>query len=754
MPIKLEKPDRKKVESLLSEFHYPELIAEILAARGLDTREKVLEYIKPGLLQLTTPYAFADMDKAATRALDAARAGKGILIFGDRDVDGVTATAILYHCLERFGAQVVYRVPEGNDHYGISKEAIADAAMNDIELIITVDCGISAVEEIEYANGRGMDVIVTDHHEPQGKLPKAYAILNPKVPECGYPFPNLCGASVALKLAMAIFEKDSLTDYHNEEQVFFDIETTGLDPTRDQIIEIGAVRIKNGVRLAEFDMLAKASGPLSPEIVRLTHITDEMLERDGKDLSDVLEAFAAFAGNSRMIGHNAVEFDMRFIQAAMKKHLGKTLANPVEDTLKLSRVMLKRISDHKLATVAEHLGIYPDKSKLHRSVADSDLCAEVYRRLVLQRSNRLMEAVQELLPLAAIGTIADIMPLQGENRIIVKAGLKYLTQAPSGLIALLRAVQFNLERVSNRDISWQISPLLNSPGRIGNASISVELLISRKLKESEDLVKEILSSDTARKTMVDDGEKTLAGLLDPARALEKKCIFLSSKDFTRGTTGLLANRLSMQYQVPTVIIALEGGTAEQPQIATGSVRTPNGFDVVKMLEAHSGLLIQFGGHKAAGGFTMKPENLAEFQAGLEKYMEHFKAEDFQEELHVDAELSRVEDFNINLVRYIDNLLEPFGNGNDSVRLLIRGMKIASVREIGKTSSHVLLTLRKDGRDIPAVGWNWAKKLRELGGGDLQNKLFDIVATPEINRYQGQEEARLSVLEIELQEPRA
>lgn len=743
---KVLSPDQKKLKELLEQFHYPEFITSILMNKGINTPDKINQYIKPSVLNLHSPFCFKDMRKAIERIEQALSKQEAILIFGDKDVDGVTATAIVHKFLQKLEANVVYRVPEGNENYGISKDVIQWAAMNEMTLIITVDCGITSIDEIEYANSLGIDVILTDHHEQREVLPKAYAVINPKAQESGYPFISLSGSSVAMKLILGYVEKHHLPDYHGQEIVFLDIETTGLNPTRDEIIELGAVCMKDGVKIGEFQKLIKPVQTVSEEITKITGITNKMLEEGGIPLKDALTSFVEFIGNRRLVGHNLIDFDMRFIAYALKKELQVVLTNPMEDTLKMSRVMLKKVNDHKLNTVARYLGLFVDEKDLHRSVMDSWLCAEVYRRLLLNRTNKIMETIEEFMPLAAIGTIADIMPLVDENRNIVKNGLKLIQHSSIGLISLLRAINMNMERITSRDISWTVAPMLNSPGRVGEASYSIELLISNKIKESEDLVKEILTKDTTRKGIVDDGVEVINQKLDRDEVDLNKIIFLASQDFTKGTTGLLANRLCNQYFVPAVIIAID------KQQATGSIRALPGFNVVQMLDSLSDLFLQFGGHKSAGGFTVKIENLDALREGIYAYMKNVDPKDLVSEITIDAALENIDELNLSMIRYLENILEPTGNGNEVPKMLIRKVKIATYRDIGKTGAHSLMTIQKGNKSISVTAWNWAHKLKPLfEGKEAAQAFYDIVATPEINKYQGLEEAKLNLVDIKRSE---
>jgi len=737
---KIQNVDKKLLGSFLNSFHYPELISTILLNRGINTPSKVMEYVKPSIFNLHSPFYFNDMEKAISRIESAIQNKEGILIFGDRDVDGVTATSILYKFLQRQGANVVYRVPEGMENYGISKEVIGWAAMNDFGLIITVDSGITSIEEVQYAKGLGIDVIITDHHEVREILPEAYALINPKVPGERYPFHYLSGASVAFKLVCGMAEKFFLPEVYNQELVFFDVETTGLNPINDEIIEIGAVKVRNGVKIGEFQSLIKPSKPISGEITQLTGITNELLQKEGNDRDEVLKKFLEFVGRSKLIGHNAIEFDLKFLNNQLKKCLLCQIDNAVEDTLKMSRVMLKKVNDYRLITVARALGIYVEDSKLHRSIADSEVCAEVYRRLMLNKNNRLIEVYDEFLPLAAIGTLADIMPLIEENRNIVKNGLRLIPHSSVGLISLLREININIERITSRDISWNISPILNSPGRMGDASYSVELLISSKIKEAEELVKEILNKDVERKGKVDEGMELVESYLSKNFVESDKFIFVASEKFSRGTIGLLASRYSNSFFMPVIILALDN------PLSTGSIRAPSGFDVVRMLEGLSSYFTQYGGHRSAGGFTIRTEKIEEFKNAVLMYMGSVNHDDMKREIIIDAELENLQDLNLNMVRYIENIVEPTGNLNEIPKLLIRNAMILACREIGKNMEHILMTIQRDGKTMSVAGWNWAKKIEYYYNPDV-NRLYDFVVTPEINKYQGVEEVRLTLVDM-------
>lgn len=736
--------DKTKFQEIKNQLPFPvmDILLKTLIKRGYDTREKILSYLKPHFLQLPSPFLFKDMEKAVERIQQAIKNEENILVFGDKDVDGVTATTIMQKTLQKLKAHVAFRVPEGEDKYGLSIEAIDWAASEGFDLIITVDCGITALEEVKHAAKVGIDVIITDHHEPRQQLPEAYAIINPKIPACRYPFPLLSGASVAMNLAWALLESFFLPEYHNQELIFFDIETTGLNPARDEIIEIGAVKVKNGVIIDTFEKFIKTNNPLPKEIFHLTGITNDMLEKMGEDISSALRAFLSFVEGKKLIGHNIAEFDMRFLQQAIRKNLNISFSPPIEDTLPLSRILFTKIKDHKLNTVAEELGIYVDTKSLHRARADAELCTQVYRSMILQRNHPFMQSLQDIISLAAIGTIADIMPLIHENRTIVKNGLDFLRYSSIGLVKLIQSQEMDIQKISVKDIGWGIAPLLNSPGRVGQASISVELLLSNKIHEVNDLLTHIVNKDNERRQQFDHNLKNIEQKLTQ-EIIDDTVIIVESSEISKNSTGLLSNKLSLQYQKPVVVIAI------QKDEAIGSVRSAVHFNVIEMLEYCSDILSQFGGHKAAGGFTINNEMLPLFKQRVLEYYEKFQKD--PEAIIIDLELDQLKDLSLENLKYLESMMSPIGAGNEMPRLFISKIKIAGTNFFGKQKEHLQCFIVKKEDSLPAVGWSFKKTLTAFGFEKLTEGFFDIVAVPEINRYNDTEQVRLNLIDIAVHE---
>ncbi|RKY66509.1 MAG: single-stranded-DNA-specific exonuclease RecJ [Candidatus Latescibacterota bacterium] len=223
-------PCREKLEKLATELNVPLIIARILWNRGIEDFEGSKKFLRPSLENLHDPFAMADMEKAVERLNKAIDSGEQIMIYGDYDVDGVTAVSFLLKILKNLGTNLSFYIPDRlTEGYGISREGIREAQRRGVSLIVSVDCGITAVEEIQLARQLGIDVIVTDHHQPAEEIPEAVAMLDPKREGCPYPFKELAGVGVAFKLAQALFRKRNL----DEAQLFEYLDLVALGTAAD-----------------------------------------------------------------------------------------------------------------------------------------------------------------------------------------------------------------------------------------------------------------------------------------------------------------------------------------------------------------------------------------------------------------------------------------------------------------------------------------------------------------------------------------
>ncbi|PID26828.1 MAG: single-stranded-DNA-specific exonuclease RecJ [Candidatus Cloacimonadota bacterium] len=221
-----EKPDNKLVEQLSKDTNISEIVSELLIKRKISTGDDIEKFLNPDKEIFHNPFLMKDMDLAVERVIEALVNRESILIWGDYDVDGITSTAVLYLFLNNLGANVSYIIPDREiDGYGLSIDGIREAKNNGVSLIITVDCGITSVEEANFANENGIDIIISDHHEPGPELPKVHAIIDPKRKDCNYPFKHLAGVGVAFKLMQGVMKRSGMSVEEANEHL--DIVTIG-----------------------------------------------------------------------------------------------------------------------------------------------------------------------------------------------------------------------------------------------------------------------------------------------------------------------------------------------------------------------------------------------------------------------------------------------------------------------------------------------------------------------------------------------
>ncbi|MFN3966997.1 MAG: exonuclease domain-containing protein, partial [Endomicrobiia bacterium] len=516
-------------------------ISAVLVNRGLKNIKEADVFLNPNFFDLENPFSLWGMEEAVRRLRTAIENKEKILIYGDRDVDGVVAVSIMYFALKSFGVIPLWFIPS-EEGYGLHKHIIDSYVNEGVHLIITVDCGISNSEEISYAKSKGIDVIVTDHHEPPENLPQdAVAIIDPKLKENKNVFFELAGCVVALKLAQALMM--SYENYYDKDMVIVDIETTGLHPVFDEIVEIAAIKIRNFVIKETFHSLIKPNKKIPKDVIEIHGITNEMCENAPLP-EEVIKKFIEFIGNSPIIAHNA-QFDLSFIRNYAKKFLDKEIDNPVIDTLSLSREFFP-FRSHALGSLIRDLGF--EFTHLHRALDDAIATLSVFWRLEQIKNTRLRFFLQDNLDLATIGTIGDMMPLIRENRIIVKHGLNALKKSKRAGLRILIENFFTGEKITAKNISFNIIPLLNSCGRMGHADLAVKLLISENRTEAESLIKNISSlNDERRELQLVNIEKFLELLKVQCDLERDKLFFVVGKDLEHGVTGIVASQIVKQY---------------------------------------------------------------------------------------------------------------------------------------------------------------------------------------------------------------
>ncbi|MGF7030075.1 single-stranded-DNA-specific exonuclease [Paenibacillus mucilaginosus] len=510
--------EESAVKALSQQLGLSPLLSRLLVVRGMTDTGHAAEFLDGGADHIHDPFLLDGMERAVGRIRRALETGERIRIYGDYDADGVSSTTLMVYLLRQlectFDYYIPHRVTEG---YGLNNGAIDEAHRQGVGLIITVDTGISAVEEIAHAASLGVDVIVTDHHEPPEVLPEAYTLINPKKPGCPYPYKHLAGVGVALKLAQAL------------------------------------------------------------------------------------------------------------------------------------------------------LGRWPE----------------------------------ELLPYAAIGTVADLMPLTEENRIIVKRGIEQMRSTSNcGIKALLAVAGIPVREVNSTHIGFALGPRINASGRLLSADTAVKLLTTEDEREAERLAQELDLLNKERQRIVDEMAKEAFALVERQREKSgslPKAIVLAQENWNVGVIGIVASKIVDRYYRPTVILGID----KESGMAKGSARSIAGFDMHKALTHCADLMDHYGGHQMAAGMTLSRENLGEFARRLDTLAEEWlQPQDFVPLLQADAECEFSE---ISLESILDlEKLGPFGTGNPSPRFVFRGLKLSDLRTMGKEQQHLKLSLKGAGETAAAL----------------------------------------------------
>ncbi|MCQ8212571.1 single-stranded-DNA-specific exonuclease RecJ [Cetobacterium somerae] len=498
-------------------------IEQILYNRGIVSKEEIELFINGNLENLMNPSDLKDIDEGVERILKAKEKNEKIWIYGDYDVDGITSTSLCYLALKELGINVSYYIPLRDEGYGLNKEALTYIKNEGGNLIITVDCGISSISEVDHCNDLGMDMIITDHHEINNNLPEAYAVINPKRSDNKTSYKYLAGVGTAFMLMLALYKK---------------------------------VERKN----------------------------------------------------------------------------------------------------------------------------------DVYKYL----------------DIVAIGTIADIVPLKGENRLLVKRGLELLKSSKwLGLNMLMKRLFENpLEKkFDTYDVGFIIAPIFNAAGRLEDAKMAVELLVSDSHVACDKLIYELINKNSERKEIQEEILKKAIEKIETDRLDESSVIVVAEKKFHHGVIGIVASKILDRYYKPTIIMEikpLEG-------IATASCRSTEAFNMIEALNSMKELFVKYGGHAGAAGFSIPIENIEKFSEKINSYaVEVLNEEDTKKPIKIDCELSMMK-ISFDLMDKL-SLLEPYGFGNSSPLFAIKNCKYKNFRAIGKDKNHLMMDLIKNGVEIKNCVW--------------------------------------------------
>lgn len=699
------------VKDISKKFNCDLLTASILVRRGITAPPDIQFYLESGKRYLRNPFMLQGMEKAVERILEAKEEGEKVLVFGDRDADGVTSIAIIVELLRSLDMDVSWRLPQGDDPYGLTMEAVEEFAANYGTLIITVDCGIANIAEIEKANELSIDVIVTDHHRPQETLPAAYTIIDPKIKDGDkyiYPFPDLAGCGVAYKLASAI--RFALKSAYYGQPVCL----LNTRPANGDAWIIETLKLRN---LLIIDKLTETIVPGT------AGINDTRL---GAFFSNQLIFTWDAALQKRTLAKifgSGIEFNMADLQpeigAAMPLVAGKSLFR------------LKEIS---------HAARYAQGA-----FGELDVFYNLFVSYVQKKEQLLQDEDDFDLQLAAVGTIADLMPLHNENRVIIQAGIEAINRKMHpGLADLVFKLGLAGRKLRSAEISWQICPVINSAGRMGRANVSAQLLLEKDPKERDRLAAEIIAMDNERKDL---GARvwTIANPIatQNLEVYSGNLAFAWSDDIPRGATGITANRLSSHFKLPSLVVSFNDG------IATGSLRSARGYDLQGILEQCADLFIDWGGHGYAAGFSMDRANWDAFLERLRtaaKTIEFSAPKSDAETIYIDAELP-LSYLNPDIFKVIDTF-QPYGKDNKELMFLSRGLKVIDIGFIGRLETrHVKLTLDAGRYKWAAVYWNAAEKVdKDFTLNDVVDAVFKI----ERNWFKGNEIPQICVHDLQRQ----
>lgn len=679
---------KEQLKTFSQNYNLDPLTSSILIRRGITEGKDVLFYVERDKRFLHNPFLFSTMEDVVDRILQAQDEGEIVLIFGDRDVDGITSTTILYEQLTSMGIQVEWKLPSGDETYGLSIEAVDEFYKKNGTLLITVDCGIANEKEIAHATELGIDVIVLDHHNPPEKLPQNCIIVDPKLNDSNYPFQEISGAAVAFKTVQALrFSMNSL--YKQEICLLCAI------PNEDKIT-FSCLKLQN---LVQKDFLEESFVPGTVSIYNTKLF--EFLKGQaiyvwgGKETQSLIK---------KTFGEN-VEFNFFDV----KNIIDKTIPNA--KTLTLNDLKTKsKILRYEKSKSSEIQGFY------NIFVTWINKCLEKENPENSKKENQDLQLV-------ALAALADIMPLKNENRILVYSGIKSINEGKPrpGLLELLCKLDLLKNPLTSTKLSWNVVPVLNATGRLGQPEIAMELLLNKNPAEREEIAEKIIQLNNKRKELGNEAVKI--GMEKAAKSFEiygkNICVVIDEK-INRGVLGILAGKLSSTYNVPSMAITFVD------DIAIGSMRSCRNFSLTPFLDKMSDIFLNHGGHDMAAGFSFQKSRLEEFKNRLSNLSQEIELSDSNnEEIKIDAELTK-EYLTPSILNTID-FFEPYGQENPEINFLSQNLQILDGILMGKVEPfHLKLILNCGTTKWPAIFFSEGNRLgKEFTQGDFLNIVYQI-----------------------------
>ena len=697
---------KQQIEPLCNSFNITPLLASVFVRRGITEGRDLLYYLEDDLRFQHNPFCFSGMEDAVERILQAKEEGEKVLIFGDSDVDGVTSTAILYEQLVKMGIDVSWRLPLEDDGYGLNIAAIDDFAAQDGTLIITVDCGISNNDEIAHANNLGIEVIVTDHHNPPENLPEAIIIIDPKIEDSNYPFDGISGAAVAYKLVSALRFAD--TDFYGAEICILEL----TENQEEKCFYADCVKIKNLVKIKELHEKI-VPGQTSIYDLKLPYFLQGQLiySWDSKATLTLL---------SQIFGRG-IEFNLNDLRNEISQIIPAVRGKSATQVKALSQIA------KYYGETSELMSIY-------------NLYVTYCKKLISQKKPQQSADEQKDLQLVALAALADIMPMKDENRIFVRNGIVSIKKLRprAGLAELFNRLNINIEALTSTDLSWTVIPALNAAGRMGQSDLALKLLISENPREREQLANTIYDLNETRKNLVSEACYKVHETAEQSLAVHsnKLCICVD-RCINKGVTGIVATRLMQDFNVPTIAITYEN------EICTGSMRSCRGFVATNFLDSLGDIYINHGGHNFAAGFSFYKENLEIFLNKVQAAASSVMLEDECSDIFVDAEIppEHLTPENFSLI----DTFEPCGAESPELILMTRKIKLIDTMVLGKKEPHHLKLILDTGKyKIPAMFWGQAERLKK----DIQiGKYYDILYNMSRNYFNGTVTKQLIIKEI-------
>lgn len=706
-----------------------EVIKELLKLRGITSKEDIYDFFFQDIYSLSNPFNIRDINVFVDRIKEAVENDEKILIYGDKDADGVTAASIIYNTLKVVTKNVEAFVPNHTTGYGLSKAVIEEYANSGVSLIITVDCGISNAEEVEFARELSIDIIVTDHHDIPEILPNAYAVFNPKLSNTGFSSKNFSGCAVAFKLMQAFVF--SYTKICNKDIIVLDYK---IDKNKNIIKTIRALKSTNFVISDEVFGFELIDDNNKYKSIYMDYY-DEFMSED-----EVLEELASymFEGDGTVLVLTGGEDRLKKLLSFYEKYeIYLPEYDSVYDLLQLG-VRYGNININNMKTLddfalALNVNIYRYENIEYR---DLIIKMEIFRRLFYISQKQFQNYIRKKSILVLLGTVADVVPLIEENRAYVKCALKELENTSHiRYNIMLEKINLLNSKIDTQTVSWRLAPFINAAGRMGSPETALKLLTSELKEDALRLSEEIYNMNETRKSLTESNFSIVNEYIKINGCLDFPIIVVKSKNIEQGLTGLIAGKVLSEYG-KTAVIMYESDDG----ICIGSIRSRGDDNARDMLEYANIYLTKFGGHKNAAGFTLNAENFDKFKNKIVKYAasQNFTSE--KNDYIFDMEIN-LKNIDMKLAKSLE-LFEPYGFGNEEPLFISKNVKVNNIIRMQKNNKlHLRIELFQDNKKISGIIWNSnEEEVQKL----LSSNYIDIIYKLRVNRFAGSEDVRIYI----------